>query len=28
LSYFNRVFRRAYSATPSDVRLKARGEGD
>jgi AraC-like DNA-binding protein len=28
LSYFNRVFRRAYSATPSEVRLKARGERD
>ena len=28
LSYFNRAFRRVYGATPTDVRLKARGEGD
>lgn len=28
LSYFNRVFRRVYGATPSDVRAKARGGTD
>ena len=28
LSYFNRVFRRRYGATPSDVRAKARGDAD
>jgi AraC-like DNA-binding protein len=27
LSYFNRAFRRVYGATPSDVRVKARGNG-
>ena len=28
LSYFNRVFRRAYGATPSDVRAQSRRDGD
>jgi len=28
LSYFNRVFRRVYGATPSDVRAKSRRDGD
>jgi AraC-like DNA-binding protein len=28
LSYFNRAFRRSYGATPSDVRVAARGEGN